>query len=69
MTVENNIFIFANTYSCPLDKRCDSCVFSKLCEIEKTQLYKSILDMDNATKDALVVDCQKCQRQYESVNV
>ena len=69
MTVENNIFIFANTYSCPLDKKCENCVFEKLTKIDKSQLYRTIVEMDNVTKDEMVIDCQKCQRQYESVNV
>lgn len=68
MTVENNIFIFANTYSCPLDKRCDNCVFDDLSKINKKELYKKIIDTDTKIKQSLVDECMQCQEEYESLH-
>lgn len=61
MIVDNSIFIFANSYSCPLDKRCDNCVFEEMSKMDKHDLYKSILKMENKNKLAMVEQCKSCQ--------
>lgn len=61
MIVDNSIFIFANSYRCPLDKRCDDCVFDEMSKMNKQELYKSILEMDKKSQDTMVKQCESCQ--------
>ena len=68
MTLDPSIFIFANTYNCPLDKRCNNCVFDNLIKVDKREIYQKIVDMDCESKSSLVDACERCQEEYALFN-
>lgn len=57
----NDIIIFANSYSCPLGKRCDDCIFQDLIKFPKEEIYLKIQSLENEEKESLVNDCTRCQ--------
>ena len=61
MILDDNIVVFANTYSCPLNKRLDDCVFNKLTQTDKNKLYETIVKINEGEKKELVDKCQDCQ--------
>ena len=61
--LESDIIIFANSYKCPLGKRCEGCVLQTLSEIPKQDLYTTIQGMSNSEKNELVAKCESCQEK------
>ena len=62
--LEPEIIIFANSYKCPLDKRCSDCVFNNLTNIPIHQIYHEIRALEPEDRCALVAECESCQRNY-----
>ena len=67
MTLEDSIIIFANTYSCPLDRRCEGCVFEEMSKIDKKEMYELIVKMEYTDKRSLIEECLSCQEENEAV--
>ena len=60
--LEPEIIIFANTYKCPLDKRCENCVFNNLVNVPIHQSYHEIKALAPNERNSLVQECQNCQK-------
>ena len=66
--LKSEIVIFANSFRCPLDKRCQGCVLQELSELPMGDLYVEIQKMDDVSRGSLVAQCENCQENYRSVN-
>ena len=59
--LDSDIKLFANSYQCPLDKRCEDCALKNFSDLKRDEIYPEILKLEISEKVRLVSECEECQ--------